>query len=293
MKVRHLIGAQGRPEFVAVTPFFAHHIESDSEDKLLNSFPLFEDTDQRVAFDGDLDLCVVGSWASGTKCFRLSTGDEIWNSPATKQYTKIFCFTRKRQITLTGAEPPGCLILDADTGELIVKDPERTLVFNHPEREIFVAKENGRGLVLDNEESNRDRRLEWNSFTALSLSFGSGSFLVSGPDGGLTCFDIQTGDVLGSLSKSGKFFNGWPLAYRFETRRYLAVLHEIEGTAKSALVKFTDDLQSAEVIAEFDPASGFAFYDSARKLITGNGEIWDTASGELIRQIDWRELLKS
>lgn len=286
--IRNLVGSAS--SVVALVSKQSCWIYSLEARRALAVIALPNDCDGRVAFSSSADCCVVGGWESGLVGYRISDGQRTWRNRRAKKFTQIMISEGSQQIFLSETDPPGSMMVDLQSGKLVTRDAEYRQAFYHPEGEGRVALNQNKELVW--EAGSQSTLLPWGRFAVLSGCFGNGRFVATSPSGEVVCYDLRAKYITGSTPGRPTFYNCSPIAFNEESKAFVGLVFDYEGSG-CALVDFGSDCRTVTPLATFPNVFAGAFLNGGTILLTTNGDVWSTTTGERMLSLSWDSLTQT
>ena len=284
---RYLVGSPNSDHFLAVTKNNATLCRA-LEPSLLSSFPLFEDTDCRLAFSIEADVCIVGSWSKGLVCYSLSTGATAWRNSRIIGFTAIEVNPVARVVLVTGLESASSVVLDLASGAQVRLIEGVQKAFLNPQGDTWVYLTAKSELRFEHQPTGQSSICDWPSFTVLSAAFGGGRFFASSPRGHLASYDLEHQRLNRVATFEEKVSNFRPVCYIESLMQFHAVAFDYGGEAQCALFAFEPDLESWRVLQTFASVFAAVFLSKGAMMLTTTGEIYSTLDGTLCSKITWK-----
>lgn len=234
------------------------------------------DTDQRFCINSDSRTLTVGSWSSGTAAYEIGNSRSIWKNKELRHYTWYSTF-KPRGIALSGGRKVSTCLVDEATGAIIENLPNVDKLLLEPQGRFAITINGGKVCFIERAFA-IESTLEWGSFTVSHVAFSPSAFLLSGPGGELTLYEMSGCKIIGECDRA--FSRAHFLSFNEQLGSFFAVLNEIGGGKESAIVRLGERLNEFKVLARIAPAQQFVTV-GAEEIFSSNWEVIELATGNV------------
>jgi hypothetical protein len=233
----------------------------------------------RLALSRTGKFCITGSWRKGLAAYTTPDGGVLWHRKDIRQVQRIALSTSGREV-YCGIESSKVLIINAETGETL-KEIRRasSIVPSQAGPHELVVRRGDRYVVRGSNE----QEIPAISFALLSAAFSPGSVCISEPKTGSRCIDLASGQQLWHHETMGANH----VAYNTSDRRFYCIAVADIPPHNRSLVRLSRDLLECERVLALGPCWEDAFSPSGTLLVTKDGDVWETSSGNLIVHLDF------
>ena len=240
----------------------------------------------RLAITRDGQYCAVGAYRiHGIALYETKDGMEVWRRKDLKKVHTIRA-SLDGQHLLCGFEGKSFELLNLKTGRSKpsmrgVKD-----VFESVYDDLMIVDRKGRDFQLVNAENKQIATIPRTTFAALDFAFAPQRVCLSESGGSIRCYDTNTRQELWEHNP-GNGVHAPDLTYNESTRMFAAITWPYQQGGEHQLVTLHRD--DGEVVTKI-PINGaheFAFCRKGSALVTSDGKIRKTATGEVEGVLDF------
>lgn len=278
--IRHLYGSDDTPLVAAAFFESVVQIWSVEDGQKLGEFPTVLDFGgRRLALADGGNLCVAASWDRGLAAYSVPEGRILWHRTEFRQIQNVTCSRSGQEIfcsfdngsTAVVAPHPGALLKRIDRAHRVIcgrSDQVQLLV-------------NARVNYHINGPTSFD--IPPLSFGLRDAAFSEYSVCISEPRAGIRCIDLVTQRTLWHHES---IRTNW-VAFCSEDHEFYCVATTDRPPHDCSLIRLAPRLLDCEQVAWLGPCWEASFFRRGTRLITMRGEIYETASGKLIRQLEF------
>lgn len=200
---------------------------------------------------------------------------EVWRRKDLKK-TQILRVSLDGRRVYACFDNRSCQILNRETGKTIKTWTGVRNVWESPYQPVMLLEK--RALVLNSSEEQKIASIPPESFAVLCAAFGPGLVCVSESGGPLRCLATQTGKELWRYQKDGNHFLN--VAYAEHAQAFVGVSWPYERGGSFRLLRFEPQSGEVTVVTELGSTGEFEFCLRGTRLLSSNGSISDSATGQ-------------
>lgn len=281
-KIRH-IATSGNGNIIALGEYKKNvQIFDISKLKVVSEFETILDFGgKRITISEDGLTCICGCWERyGIRGYSSTNGEIIWERPDLKKVQYIQLVHSNPNLIFTCYEKGISKFLNIKTGEDVEDLKGVSRYYEHPfSRKIILQTNKGYELINRSYLQNKIL-IEAQSFSALDITHGKSSFLISESAGPLSCYNVNTGELIwrNEFDKTGHYLR---LGYNEEINQYLGIYWSFENGGDQ-LLRYFDPLngQMHDELNIKEPAEA-EFALKCKLLVTSEKEIIEISSKKI------------
>ncbi|HMF18417.1 MAG TPA: hypothetical protein VKE98_14500, partial [Gemmataceae bacterium] len=225
-----------------------------------------------IASNGKWCICAAFE-DEGVAMYSTAEGNEIWRRKDLGELRSVRIAVDEGRVYCCC---DSCHILNWETGETIETLPDVRRVWESPYEPLALLEK--KNLVFQTPDEQTIASVERETFAVLSVSFAPGLVCISESGGPIRCLNSQTGAEIWRYSLSDEHF--LKLGFNDQNRTFVGVCWEYKRGGKFRLYKFEPESGKTSVVAELPTAATFAFCQRGSRLLSSNGSIIDTDTGQ-------------
>lgn len=238
---------------------------------------------KRLALTPDGSSCVVGAYgqrgrgARGLAAYSIPDGRVLWNREDIRHIQHVSMSGSGKEI-YCGVEGSSAHIVDAASGESIrrVRGAIKIIGSGYTSHQLIVEK--GRYLLSGRDEF----EISPFSFALLDAVISPEAICLSEPGNGIRSIDLATGEPRWSLNLASNH-----LAYNSSDQRFYCVAVGHVAPHNRSLVRLADTLLGCDQVLTLGRCWEAAFSPSGRTLVTVQGGVYETVSGDALGHLDF------
>lgn len=234
----------------------------------------------RLAITHDGQHCAVGAYhVHGIALYETKDGTEVWRRKDLKKVQTIRVSVDGQRL-LCGFEGKSFEVLNLQTGRSKpsmrgVKD-----VFESQYDDLMIVDRKGRDFQLVNAENIQLATIPRKTFAALDFAFAPQRACLTESGGSIRCFDTGTGQQLWEHNP-GHGVHALGLTYNESTQMFAAITWPYRQGGEYQLVALHRDHGEVMAKTPIKDAQDFAFCRAGSAIVTSDGKIRKTATGEV------------
>jgi WD40 repeat protein len=276
----HQIAALDTPPLVAIALSDSRiQIWSWSTGKQLGEFKSnFTLGGKRMALTPDGAVCITGGWGRGLAAYSVPSGDLLWHRRDIHRLQSITLNASGNDI-YCGIETRTVLVIDVKTGETTSKIARAEKVFAsmYSPHELVVKKD--KYMVRGESEVT----IPALSFGLHTSAFSPGTVCFSEPHAGARCVDLRSCELL--WHHPSIYFN--QAIYHPRTKLFYCTDCDESTPPNWFIRKLANHYEECVIIAPIYGGWKTAFTNSGTYLLTATGDLYETATGTLLRHLDF------
>lgn len=268
---------------------FEHHVQTWSLDSCTRH-AAFETTldsgGNRLAISRNGEFCAVGAYhVHGIALYEAKTGTEVWRRKDLKKVQDIRISLDGERL-LCGFENKSFEVLNIRNGRSKPSYRGVKKLWESPYEPVLLFDRNGRDYRLATEDNQQIATIPRQTFAALDCAFSPNKVCISESGGPITCFNVSTGEQLWQFD-CGRGIHALDISYNETSQQFVAVTWPYERGGDHELVTINAESGSGECVQAITGACEFGFCHKGSLLVTSEGEIRDTATGEVVSQLEF------
>lgn len=233
---------------------------------------------RRLVLAAEGSICITGSWTKGMAAYSVPNGDCLWQRPELTE-VQLLTISASGQEVNCGFERRPLAVLNVKTGNTIktVKGASRIIPSRFGSHE-FIEERHKYRIV-------GEHRLEIPSlsFALHDASLSSDAVCLSEPNVGIRCVELESGRQVWHHPDL------WTNHLGFATTdfNFYCVAMKHDSPNDCSLVRLAPNLMDCDQVAFIGPCWEASFSQSGNVLVTTRGDVYETSTGRLLRQLDF------
>ena len=234
---------------------------------------------RRLALTPDGSVCIAGSFHHGLAAYSVPEGRLLWHRKDIRKVQRITLNSSGREL-YCGVEGPSVFILETDTGTSLGKVARASsIIASHVSFHRLIVRRGDSYLV----EGDRELEIPAASFSLLDAAFSSEAVCISEPRTGIRCIDLASGNLVWHYKTLGANH----IAFNSSDQRFYCVGGLDTKPHSSSLIRLANTFLECDRVAELNQSSTEAFTPSGAVLVTKEGEVYETSSGNLLAVLEF------
>ncbi len=241
---------------------------------------------KRLAISRDGSHCAIGAYhVHGIAMYDIRTAMETWRRKDLKKIQSIR-FSKDGQSLLCGFDRMSFQSLNSKTGKSRRSIPGTSDMFESIYEDRIIVDRKRRDFQLIDSENRSIATVPRTTFAALDFAFGPQKLCITESGGSIRCFETVKGQQIWEHNP-GIGVHALHLTFNEAAQMFAAVVWPYEKGGHHRLVTLNQD--QGEVIREIviTDAHEFAFCDKGSVLLTSDGKIRSSATGEVKGALDF------
>jgi hypothetical protein len=234
----------------------------------------------RLAISRDGKHCAVGAYhIHGVALYNTNDGTELWRRKDLKKVQKIRASVDGQRL-LCGFEGKSFERLNMNNGRSKpslrgVKD-----MFESVYDDLVIVDRKKRDFKIVNADNKQIATVPRTTFAALDFAFAPQKIAISESGGSINCYDTNGGQRLWEHNP-GYGVHALYLTYNEFTERFSAITWPYQQGGQHQLIALNAEAGERETAFSINGAHEFAFCRKGSTLISSDGEVRSTATGEV------------
>lgn len=262
---------------------FEHHVQIwdlESQTQITSFETTLDFGGHRLAISPDGNSCAVGAYnVHGIALYDARNGTELWRRRDLKKVQRIRPSYDGSRL-FCGFEGKAFQPLNISNGRSMpslrgVKD-----LFESAYDDVMIVDRKGKDFKLVNNDQKQVTTVPRTTFAALDFAFAPKKIAITESGGAISCYDADSGDRLWAHNP-GDGVHALDLTYNEGIETFAAVTWPYQKGGQHQLVNLL--AESGKLVGAFpiDGAHEFAFCSRGSTLISSDGKLRNTATGEV------------
>ncbi len=262
---------------------FEHHVQIwdiESHTRIAEFETTLDFGGRRLAISRDGKSCAVGAYrVHGVALYDTESGMELWRRKDLKKVQNIRASIDGNRLWC-GFEGKAFQPLNINTG--LSKSSLRGVkdIFESVYDDLLVVDRKGRDFKLVDCDDKQVATVPRTTFAALDFAFAPQKIAVSESGGSINCYDISCGERLWEHNP-GNGVHALDLAYNEDSGTFVAITWPYQEGGEHQLVNLQAETGESVCAFPIDGSHEFAFCSKGSTLISSDGKLRDTATGEM------------
>jgi hypothetical protein len=256
---------------------------------VIGCFPIFEDTDSRIAYSTLLGCVIIGSWRNEMKCYSLKDGKVLWTSPVS-HFTWIDVVEESGKVIVSGLKDlKSSLALQVKTGRIYKKlyGYEYATSSHYVIGMSITQNSDKKSLTLYDRNLAFLTRVLWECWTIDSMgSDSNNNVVVAGPTEVCSFRSDGNGEAT-SLVKD--FDRLEQVSWSATHNCFFGVASFYKGVLGLSLIRFNANFTICELVMPLD-VGYCSFLKNGKHLVCNDGLILDMDEQREVERIDWKSI---